>query len=128
MPKFLLGRKYQRIIQVSTCRSVGESRFKVQNFRWKSSTIIAREHCTLNWKKPVAVFLNWMRRFNKEAASMPVGISYWMLTLCFWREGYFLENLLCVVHERVNNSYWKIERWLTDVWVDSKYIFRQNFD
>ena len=46
---------------------------------------------------------------------MTVDVSYWVLTLCFFGEDYFLEKFQYVVHEKVNNSHKKIERCLTDV-------------
>ena len=65
----------------------------IAKFRWNFNTILARERCTLNWNKPVAMFVNLMRRLNKEAVAMTVEVSYRVLTLRFWREGYFLEKI-----------------------------------
>ena len=46
-----------------------------------------------------------------------------VLTLFFRGKGYFLEKLLWIVYKRIDNGRRKMERWLTDVWIDSKYIF-----
>ena len=71
-----------------------------------------------------------MRGFNKEAMSMTEDFSYCVLiilrrvlTLFFRGKGYFLEKLLWIVYKRIDNGRRKMERWLTDVWIDSKYIF-----
>ena len=73
-------------------------------------------------KKPVAVFVNLMRGFNKEAMSMTEDFSYCVLiilrrvlTLFFRGKGYFLEKLLWIVYKRIDNGRRKMERWLTDV-------------
>ena len=77
----------------------------IEKFRWNFNTVLARYHCTLILKKPVAVFVNLRWVFDKEAVSMTVYVSYWVLiilrrvlTLFFLGESYFLENLckLCM--------------------------------